>query len=90
MIDNIRRQLRISTTDLDMEIKQLVQACLADLKASGIDVPAYKDSLKSYGNALIDSCIILWCKAYFGLEINEKAKACYAEIKNTLVLGAKV
>lgn len=87
MIDLIRKQLRISTTDLDDEIKQLIQTCLVDLRTSGLNVPAYDGRRLGYGNALVDSCIILWCKAYFGLEVNEKAKQCYFELKNTLIMG---
>lgn len=90
MIAKIRKQLRLTSTVHDEEIKQNILACLADLKVSGIETPPFEDSKESYGNALIDSCIILWAKAHFGMTLSKEHMLCYKSMKNTLVLGGVV
>lgn len=87
MIGKIRKHLRLSSQSLDEVIIQLVQTCLADLRVGGIVVPDYAETRESYGNAIIDSAIIMYVKAYFGNEIDQKMVHCYEHLKNTLIIG---
>lgn len=69
MLEKIKQSLRITqdTTSFDDEINDLIQQCKDDLKASGVIESKLIDI---DGN--ISRLIILYCKAFFGLENPDK------------------
>lgn len=84
MIDKIKVALRIDDDDLNDEIQDLIDACLLDLKISG--VVRYKEDDK-----LILRAVITYCRAHFdmGSANFEKLCACYDSLKTHLSLCAE-
>ena len=77
----VKNALRISTQTMDAEIEDIAEACLLDLKYSGLNVINEKDPL-------IRRAIIIYSKAQFGLDNqnSEKYQASYESLKNHLAL----
>ncbi len=78
ILSSIKQSLRISAdcTDFDDEINDLIFQAIEDLKASGIKPGAFNaydgttvDSIADYN---IKQAIILYAKAFFGLENPDK------------------
>lgn len=71
MLNKVKQSLRISvsTTLFDDEISDLIEQCKDDLKASGVSESKLLDD-NIDGN--ITKLIILYCKAFFGLENPDK------------------
>lgn len=71
MLNKVKQSLRISatTTSFDDEINDLIDQCKDDLKSSGIIETKLLD-VTIDGN--ISRLIILYCKAFFGLENPDK------------------
>lgn len=60
MLQKIKDALRVSGSDLDEEIQDLIDAAKADLRLSGIT--------KNEDDPLILRAITIYCKAHFGYE----------------------
>jgi len=60
MLQKIKDALRVSGSDLDEEIQDLIEAAKADLRLSGIT--------KNEDDPLILRAITIYCKAHFGYE----------------------
>ncbi len=79
LLQRIKKDLRISAdnTDFDEEINDLIEQAIADLRASGIKsgvLDNIKDIVIGIGgvDGNIRRAIILYCKAFFGLENPDK------------------
>jgi hypothetical protein len=86
MVDEIKLALRISksTKDLDTEILALENACIVDMKLTGV-------VNVDLGNALIRQAIKTYCKAHFGNDPNsEKYKQSYEKMRDTLALAGDI
>lgn len=83
LIDEVKPQLRITTTEFDSEITDLINACKADLQQSGLYEVDETD-------ALIKRAIILYCKANFGYDNPDadRFQQSYEMLKNHLSLSA--
>jgi hypothetical protein len=81
LIDDVKLSLRIKTSSLDEEISDLIEACKADLRISGIKVIVEKDPL-------IKRAIVVYCKANFGLDEkdSEKYQRSYDLLKEHMAL----
>lgn len=77
--------LRVTGTDLDAEITDLLAAAVLDMQDKGV-----KLSLFATPDALIDRAIITFCKANFGYEdvlASEKLQASYESQVNRLCMS---
>ena len=64
LIDDVKLELRITSSAFDSEIEGLIEAAKADLKLSGVADEKVKDD----GDPLIRRAIIVYCKAHFGFD----------------------
>ncbi|MEE0873968.1 MAG: hypothetical protein UIH27_10985 [Ruminococcus sp.] len=58
------------------ELHEIYSACLDDLKGAGVDV--------SKNEGLVRQAIIFYCKANFGLELDEKWQKQYEKTRDAL------
>ena len=80
MLENVKLALRISSSDFDSEILELIDAAKLDLGIAGVDVPIPEEM-----TALINRAIITYCKMSFGLpEDYDRLKRSYDEQKAQL------
>ena len=69
MIEDVKRELRITNTAYDQEVSDLIEAAKLDLRIPQID------ELKILENdPMIQRAIILYCKANFGLDNKDSEK----------------
>lgn len=91
MLDKVKNALRVKTAAFDDEIQDLIDACKADLRLVGVNVPEDTPaaaSLPSAGDPLITRAIVLYAKANFGYsEDSEKYRAAYDYLKCSLSLA---
>jgi len=64
LLDEVKGVLRVSGTDFDTEVNDLIDACKLELSLSGVGKVEETD-------ALIKRAIILYCKANFGWDNQE-------------------
>lgn len=81
MLDDIKIALRISNTNFDDEINNLIDAAKLDLEIAGVTVIDETD-------ALIKRAVTMYVKANFGWDNPdmEKLNAAYTTLKQHLVL----
>ena len=81
ILDDVKITLRISSSDLDTEVSDLISAAQADLSLCGIYVTDTSD-------ALIKRCINTYCKANFGYDVPEADRfmKSYDLLKQNLML----
>ena len=78
-LDKVKMALRISTTELDDELADLIKAAKQDLGVAGVVLP---DTL----NEICNTAIITYCKMRFGLPDDvDWLKKSYDEQKAQLV-----
>lgn len=79
--DDVKQALRITTTSLDTEVTDIIEAAKIDLNISGVVKIVETDYL-------IKRAIIIYAKANFGLENNdsEKYQKSYDLLKEHLAL----
>lgn len=87
LIDDVKDALRITGSDLDTEVTDLINACKADLALSGI----LSSKATSTTDPLIRRAVVVYCKANFGWANNEgeKFQASYDMLKRHLCLSAE-
>jgi hypothetical protein len=84
LLNQIKQSLRITAdnTAFDDEISDLILQCIADLEGSGVSPPSFNSygEIDESGNTIdtitdgnIRQAIILFCKAYFGIDNPDKA-----------------
>ena len=61
LIDDIKKELRVSSTAFDTEITDLISSAKLDLGISGLDIIIETDDL-------VKRAIALYCKAHFGYD----------------------
>ena len=69
MIEDVKRELRITNTAYDQEVSDLIEAAKLDLRIPQIDELKILES-----DPLIQRAIILYCKANFGLDNKDSEK----------------
>lgn len=81
MLEKAKLALRITSSKLDLEINDLIEACKIDLSISGVKIIKETDPI-------IQRAIILYCKANFGLDNkeSEKYQKSYDLLKQSLSL----
>ena len=85
MLDKVKNALRVKTEAFDDEIQDLIDACKADLRLVGVNVP---EDTPAEGDPLITRAIVLYAKANFGYsEDSEKYRAAYDYLKCSLSLA---
>lgn len=84
-LDDFRRLLRLTATELDGEIKDLINAARDDLVLGGVLPERAQDE----GDALVKRAISTYVKAEFGLDNDdaEKYRASYQRQKIALALS---
>lgn len=92
MLDKVKAALRVKTTAFDDEVQGLIDACKADLRLVGVNVPEDQPPAEggspSAGDPLITRAIILYAKANFGYsDDSEKYRAAYDYLKCSLSLA---
>lgn len=91
MLDKVKNALRVKTAAFDDEIQDLIDACKADLRLVGVNVPEdtpAEGKEAAAGGPLITRAIVLYAKANFGYsEDSEKYRAAYDYLKCSLSLA---
>lgn len=64
LLDDVKTQLRITISDLDGEVQDLIDAAQADLQLSGVRA----DKVEDVTDPLIKRVVVLYCKANFGYD----------------------
>lgn len=86
MVDKVKLALRITTTEFDNEIQDLISAALADLGIAGVSVDEKSDEAES--DPLIVRAVVTYCKANFGVaDEYDRLKASYDEQKAQLQMA---
>ena len=83
LIDDVKQVLRVSTTAMDTEITDLIEACKLDLGISGLDTIQDTDPL-------IKRAIMTYCKANFGYDNPdaERLNESYVMLKKHLAISS--
>ena len=86
MLNDVRDALRISGSDLDIEIQDLIDAAKADLQLSGVAAAKIVDT-----DPLIKRAVVVYCKAHFGWDNPEADRFArsYDMLKTHLTLSAE-
>lgn len=63
LLDDVKRELRISSTAFDAEVLDLIESAKMDLMQSGVVEEKIIET-----DSLIKRAIIFYCKAYFGYD----------------------
>lgn len=87
MLDDVKNSLRISGTELDLEVVDLIESAKADLILSGVSESKVEDT-----DPLIKRAVILYCKVNFGYEepkVAERFLASYISLKNHLCISVE-
>lgn len=91
MLDKVKNALRVKTAAFDDEIQDLIDACKADLRLVGVNVPEdtpAEGKEAAAGDPLITRAIVLYAKTNFGYsEDSEKYRAAYDYLKCSLSLA---
>lgn len=98
MLDKVKNALRVKTTAFDVEIQGLIDACEADLRLVGVNIPKARPpnqgqtpaqgEMPLAGDPLIVRAVILYAKANFGFsEDSEKYQKAYDYLKCSLSLA---
>ena len=85
MLADVKDALRLSGTDLDIEVQDLIDAAKADLQLSGVHADKIVDT-----DPLIKRAVIVYCKAHFGYEEPAQAELfmkSYNALKSHLALS---
>lgn len=83
LIDSVKGALRITTSDMDDDIKDLISAAKADLRISGVRVILDTDPL-------VIQAVKLYCKAHFGdNDNNNKFLNAYQALKISMSLAGE-
>ncbi|WP_227397329.1 head-tail connector protein [Jeotgalibacillus aurantiacus] len=86
-IEQVRKDLRVSSNAFDDEIESLMAAARADLKSSGVS--AEKVDATTNTDPLIDRAIRIYCKAEYGFDNPEapRFRESYQMLKDHLCLA---
>lgn len=92
MLDKVKNALRVKTAAFDDEIEGLIDACKADLRLVGVNVPEEttpaEGETPAAGDPLIERAVILYAKANFGFNAeSEKYQKAYDLLKCSLSLA---
>lgn len=80
--EEIRKSMRISSSNLDDEIKNTMEACLLDMERVGIAVESQ--------DKLMDKAITLYCKADFDYQgKGERYQKNYEQLRDAMSLCEK-
>lgn len=69
MLEDVKRELRITNTAYDREVLDLIEAAKLDLK-----IPQINELKILENDPLVQRAIILYCKANFGLDNKDSEK----------------
>lgn len=87
IIEKVKMALRITTSDFDDEITDLINACLKDLQIAGVVLPTDETT-----DELILNAVKTYCKIHFGditgVEMLERLKASYDEQKAQMQMAS--
>lgn len=83
-IDDVKKHLRITTTALDVEVQDLMDAAELDLELSGLDPAKIVTT-----DPLIRRAITIYCKAHFGYDNpdSDRFAKSYDMLKNHLTMA---
>lgn len=92
MLNKVKNALRVKTSAFDEEIEGLIDACKADLRLVGVNVPEDKAPAEgekpAAGDPLIERAVLLYAKANFGFNADsEKYQKAYDLLKCALSLA---
>lgn len=92
MLDKVKNALRVKTAAFDDEIQGLIDACEADLRLVGVNIPNAEPPAEgeqpTAGDPLVTRAIILYAKANFGFsDDSEKYQKAYDYLKCSLSLA---
>lgn len=85
LLEDVKRSLRVEESESDLEIVDLIDAAMEDLKLSGVSAGKVVET-----DPLIKRAVILYCKAHYGYEdvnMSNRFAEIYLSLKNHLVLS---
>lgn len=85
-LDDIRKRVRMTSTALDSELQDLIDAAKSDLKYAGVTAEKAADET----DTRIKEAITFYCRAYFDLKNDNRQELVdiYERLKNKLTLSA--
>ena len=83
-LDDVKKYLRVTTSALDGEVQDLIDAAKADLELSGVDGDKVDPT-----DPLIRRAVVTYCKAHFGYDNtdHERLVQAYNMLKAHLALA---
>lgn len=91
IIEKVKMALRITTSDFDDEITDLINACFKDLQIAGVVLPT-DEVTDEVTDELIMNAVKTYCKIHFGditgVEMLERLKASYDEQKAQMQMSS--
>ena len=89
MLDKVKTALRVSSNTFDSEIQDLINAALADLRITGVNIPNQGGS-SVLDDPLLIRAVIYYCKANYGYnEDSEKFQRTYEQLRDKLSLAGE-
>lgn len=84
-LDEVRKALRVTGNDLDVEIQGLIDAATADLTLSGVSA----EKAQSDSDPLIKRAVIIYCRAHFDYDDKsaDRMLQCYELLKAHLSMA---
>ena len=84
LLDDVKKVLKVTRTEQDTEITDLILACKKDLVISGIDA-SFDET-----DPLIKRAITIYCKAHYGYDNQdaEKLERAYLSLKTHLMMSS--
>lgn len=87
MLDDIKNVLRVSGTDFDVELNDLIESARQELLLAGVHTAL----ANSNSDALVKKAIMVYCKAEFGFDNQEadRFRKAFDSLKQHLTLSSQ-
>lgn len=87
MLDDIKNVLRVSGTDFDVELNDLIESARQELLLAGV----HTTLANSNSDALVKKAIMVYCKAEFGFDNQEadRFRKAFDSLKQHLTLSSQ-
>lgn len=87
MLDDIKNVLRVSGTDFDVELNDLIESARQELLLAGV----HATLANSNSDALVKKAIMVYCKAEFGFDNQEadRFRKAFDSLKQHLTLSSQ-
>lgn len=87
MLDDVKNVLRVSGTDFDVELNDLIESAREELRLAGV----HSTLASSNSDILVKKAIMVYCKAEFGFDNQEaeRFRKAFDSLKQHLTLSSE-